>query len=1411
MNSLRMEIKNHIMEGVISSRQWKLPTTGESYKNVHDKMPTIKIIVVIGGGTMGAGITIALANADYKVILIETNNKKVNEAQERIKFLLNREEELKRYNKDNLEKIVKNISYTVDLKMASEADLVIEAVFENMKLKKELFNKLKSILKEDCIVGSNTSSLDIDELANSIKPFNFVGIHFFNPPHVVKIIEIVYGNTTKGVSVAVAFEIASRMGKYAILVKTCPGFLFNRLLFVYIGNVSKLINTYGFYPSKIDEIFKKFGFAIGPLTMCDMNGLDVMNNVFKEQNFKLNELEEWLIKKGYFGRKTGVGYYLYDKDGKKLNNKEVEKKLDIIKKNTSEVGGLANDRDIIEYVLFPYINEIFKCLEEGIILCPLQIDLIKIFGLGWPSQTGGPLMWAENEIGLQNIVKKLDFWYLKYKAPQFKGFECRSTKLSNDRLTFMNLESKIASISDILIYKYKEKRDTNHLSNIKATTDDYSWDLSNSNSNEWDLKNSFEIENNNNIMKRGEESITTSTPDTFTVNYDEYGTFQGTTVNDIKNPCFQYLGLGSQIPYTSIDMFAKVIFEVPSYNTLFTKEIFNELCNIDKIVGQVIRKYKLLGDKKVNHPQLTLPYSFNLPLYTFCININATGNSEEICQKIREEDILQLKEETSECFVDKSNSYCRTPMAGQLTNYIIENNYQKILNNQDGYKLKIATIIPIFFGNPKEYYYFSEELLSNLEATYNGNNGIKLVGVNVLSKDYYFQVYLLNDMYLGLLSFFLVVLMVWLYTGSILFTCIVLFDLIFSLGIAFFIYTVILKITFFPFINFLVVILITAIGSDDTFILNYANKIAIKKLLKRNSVDVFRPIPQDNFPKIGFIVRSVNLSICERNITEHEYQEICKEAIKIAFKNSTISMFVTSATTAIAFFCNISSSIVVVKCFGIFAGLTIMVNFFFVISTLPAAIVLINNANKNKRKSILKFVTDKLNQLKAKEQFYNLLIKGRFLILLSFIIIFIFTIISIIFYPGITLPRNNPLQILRSSHSFEWFDEYSKDYFNFENSSTLMQQFNVLFGLKPTNDASGYNINDLGSLQSDKNFNINTFEKIYQLRDIVHYINQSEIRYQKSLGGKKLWIDYYIEYINDKKCLFIENSCCKDNTTSILNFTDFSKCSLEFSQKRLGVKFPQDIFATIFDDGPIFEKKTMKLIAYYIVGATNYKLSIQYKEIQKLFNHLLSLNYPHKDEFPSPIIISSPEVTKVYDLFNTLSGDILISITFSLTISIIVIGFITRQLILTIITLLCITNVITLTVSTVLWMGWKINVLETTIIVLTIGLSFDYTLHSAVAYKEIRNIICFTALDKILELTSHIIEPILCATITNIIVGFVIIWSKTQAFFEVGVFMIIMSLYSLISSIIIFPILMICFGDRIKFNIFDIVKIGLKK
>uniref|UniRef100_A0A0K0FLH8 3-hydroxyacyl-CoA dehydrogenase n=1 Tax=Strongyloides venezuelensis TaxID=75913 RepID=A0A0K0FLH8_STRVS len=439
MNNLDEETKNYIFDAINSSSKWKLPTTGESFDNVYDEIPTIKTVGVIGGGTMGAGIAIALSNSVYKVILVEIDDKFLNDAKNRIKILLNREKEYKRLNEDNFKKIVENISYTVDFKLLSEADLVIEAVFECMQTKKKLFEKLKPILKKNCIVGSNTSSLDIDELANSIKPFNFVGIHFFNPSHVVKTIEIVYGNTTKGVSVAVGFEISARMNKYPILVKTCPGFLFNRLLFVYIGIVSELINTYGLYPSKIDEIFKKFGFLMGPLTMCDMNGLDVMDNVSREVNFKLNELEKWLVNKGDYGRKTGRGYYIYSKKGKKMNNKEVEEKINSLKSKNIEEVGLINDKDIVEFVLFPYINEIFKCLEDGIVSNFSHIDLIILVGLGWPLKTGGPVRWAKNQIGLKKIVEKLVYWYSKYQHPSYKVCDFLYKEAMSDQSTIKKI------------------------------------------------------------------------------------------------------------------------------------------------------------------------------------------------------------------------------------------------------------------------------------------------------------------------------------------------------------------------------------------------------------------------------------------------------------------------------------------------------------------------------------------------------------------------------------------------------------------------------------------------------------------------------------------------------------------------------------------------------------------------------------------------------------------------------------------------------------------------------------------------------------------------------------------------------------------------------------------------------------
>uniref|UniRef100_A0AC35TWC3 3HCDH domain-containing protein n=1 Tax=Rhabditophanes sp. KR3021 TaxID=114890 RepID=A0AC35TWC3_9BILA len=329
MERLNDQTRQYILEAIQSTAKWQLPTTGETWDNYKGTIPSITQIGVIGGGTMGAGIVIASASASYQVILIENNPN------------------------------------------------VIEAIFESMPIKKELFCKLKSILKPSCLVGSNTSSLDIDELADAIKPFNFIGMHFFNAPHIIKIIEIVYGNSTRGLSVATVFEVTQKMEKFPVLVKSCVGFLFNRLLFVYVGIVSELANGFGLYPSQVDGIFKQFGFLMGPMTMSDMNGLDVYSKICEEHDMTFGELQKWLVSQERYGRKTGRGFFKYDAKGIKSNDEEVERKIDSLKKYQRKDFGLESDQDIIQFVLFPYINEAFKCLEEGIIDSPQSIDLMK--------------------------------------------------------------------------------------------------------------------------------------------------------------------------------------------------------------------------------------------------------------------------------------------------------------------------------------------------------------------------------------------------------------------------------------------------------------------------------------------------------------------------------------------------------------------------------------------------------------------------------------------------------------------------------------------------------------------------------------------------------------------------------------------------------------------------------------------------------------------------------------------------------------------------------------------------------------------------------------------------------------------------------------------------------------------------
>ncbi|CAI5450840.1 unnamed protein product [Caenorhabditis angaria] len=404
------DVRNYLMEAYSLSQQWSLPNERGNYESAK-VLGEIREVAVIGGGTMGRGIAIACARAGYKTILVENDQKALDWCQRELDITYTREKQFKRLDDQKILKIKSALHFTTNLEDLKNCDLIIEAVFENMKLKKELFSKLDRICRDDCIFGTNTSSLDIDEMSLCLRNnTKLVGIHFFNPANLIKMVEIVYGSNTSQNAVATAFEVCKTIKKLPVLVGNCPAFLFNRLLAVYLEQTEKLLYIYGLTPQHVDEIVRNFGFLMGPLTMADMNGIDVMEKLKKENNWPLNPIETELLKRKRYGRKTNKGFYKYDeKTHKKENDMEVEQIIREISNGIQTNIQLICDQDVINFLLYPMVNEGFLCLEEGIIQHECLIDIMFILGFGWPPSIGGPMRFGRS-VGMDKLSNTLSLW-----------------------------------------------------------------------------------------------------------------------------------------------------------------------------------------------------------------------------------------------------------------------------------------------------------------------------------------------------------------------------------------------------------------------------------------------------------------------------------------------------------------------------------------------------------------------------------------------------------------------------------------------------------------------------------------------------------------------------------------------------------------------------------------------------------------------------------------------------------------------------------------------------------------------------------------------------------------------------------------------------------------------------------------
>ena len=367
---------------------------------------------IIGAGTMGGGIAMNFANANIPVTIVEQNQERLDKGIGIIRKNYENTASKGRISIEDVEKRMSLINGDVSINSLSEKDLIIEAVFENMDLKKEIFSKLNTVAKNGAILATNTSGLDINEIASTTdRPENVIGLHFFSPANVMKLLEVVRGEKTSNEVIATSMAMAKSIGKIAALVGVCPGFVGNRILAQRQREANKLILE-GALPWDIDDALFDFGFPMGPFAMSDLAGLDIGWN---KETSRGETIREKLCENDRFGQKSGKGFYIYDENRNKSSDPEVEELIINFAQEQQIKRRSINKEEIIERCLYPMINEGFKILEEGMAIRASDIDIIWINGYGWPVYEGGPMFYG-NLIGFEKILEWLKKMEEEYGA-----------------------------------------------------------------------------------------------------------------------------------------------------------------------------------------------------------------------------------------------------------------------------------------------------------------------------------------------------------------------------------------------------------------------------------------------------------------------------------------------------------------------------------------------------------------------------------------------------------------------------------------------------------------------------------------------------------------------------------------------------------------------------------------------------------------------------------------------------------------------------------------------------------------------------------------------------------------------------------------------------------------------------------
>ena len=366
----------------------------------------IKTAAVVGAGTMGGGIAMTFANVGIPVTVVEIAREPLERGLAVVRKNYEATASKGRLTAADVDKRMGLIRGTTDFGAIADADIVIEAVFEEMAVKKDVFAKLDKICKADAVLATNTSTLDVNEIAGATaRPESVIGMHFFSPANVMKLLEVVRGAKTSKPVIATAMSVGRRIGKVPVLVGVCYGFVGNRMLHQRGKQAERLILE-GALPQQVDKVLYDFGFPMGPFAMGDLAGLDVGWRIRKGRGERAL-IADRLCELGRFGQKTGAGYYRYEGgDRTPIPDPDVEKIILEVSREQSVQRRPISDQEILERLLYPMVNEGAKILEEKLAIRASDIDVIWVYGYGWPVYRGGPMFWAD-QVGLKAIKTRM--------------------------------------------------------------------------------------------------------------------------------------------------------------------------------------------------------------------------------------------------------------------------------------------------------------------------------------------------------------------------------------------------------------------------------------------------------------------------------------------------------------------------------------------------------------------------------------------------------------------------------------------------------------------------------------------------------------------------------------------------------------------------------------------------------------------------------------------------------------------------------------------------------------------------------------------------------------------------------------------------------------------------------------------